>query len=145
MASTTTRNYTTPATTRLSWAPALGVGGAVIAAVGIWVLAVPVLGLHLMVRFGSSAPESVGVDLVVGATAVASLLGWGLLAMLERRTSRALAIWTVAAIAVLLVSKDTRHTFGTTEFELRDIVHRVGAKALEASLAQKKTATTDPA
>lgn len=51
----------------------------------------------------------------------------------------------VRRIARLLVSKDTRHTFGATEFELRDIVHRVGAKALEASLAQKKTATTDPA
>jgi hypothetical protein len=51
----------------------------------------------------------------------------------------------VRRIAVLLVSKDTRHTFGTTEFELRDIVHRVGAKALEASLAQKKMATTGPA
>lgn len=114
MASTTTRKYTTPAMTRLSWAPALGVGGAVIAAVAIWVLAVPVLGLHLMIRFGSSAPESVGVDLVVGASVVASLLGWGLLAILERRTSRALAIWTVVAIAVLLVSLSLPLSAGTT-------------------------------
>jgi hypothetical protein len=51
----------------------------------------------------------------------------------------------VLSMARLLVSKDTRHTFGQTEFQLRDILHRAGAKALEASLSEKKTATTDPA
>jgi hypothetical protein len=51
----------------------------------------------------------------------------------------------VLRMARLLVSKDTRHTFGQTELQLRDILHRAGAKALETSLAQKKTATTDPA
>ena len=44
-------------------------------------------------------------------------------------------------IARLLVAQDGRHAFGRTEFQLRDLVHRIGAKALEASLAQKKTAT----
>ena len=51
----------------------------------------------------------------------------------------------VLRVARLLVSKDTRHTFGQTELQLRDLIHRVGAKALETSLAQKKTATTVPA
>ena len=51
----------------------------------------------------------------------------------------------VLGMARLLVGKDTRHTFGQTEFQLRDIVHRAGAKALEASLSQKKTDTTGPA
>jgi hypothetical protein len=51
----------------------------------------------------------------------------------------------VLSMARLLVSKDTRHTFGQTEFQLRDILHEAGAKALETSLSQKKTATTDPA
>jgi hypothetical protein len=51
----------------------------------------------------------------------------------------------VLRMARLLVSKDTRHTFGTTEFQLRDLVHKAAAKALETSLAQKKTATTAPA
>jgi hypothetical protein len=51
----------------------------------------------------------------------------------------------VLNIARLLVCKDARHTFGRTEFQLRDILHRAGAKALEASLNQKKTATTDRA
>ena len=48
----------------------------------------------------------------------------------------------VLRIARLLVSKDTRHTFGQTELHLRDLLHRAGAKALETFLAQKKTATT---
>jgi len=51
----------------------------------------------------------------------------------------------VLRMARLLVSKDTRHSFGQTEIHLRDILHRAGAKALETSLSQKKTATTGPA
>jgi hypothetical protein len=46
----------------------------------------------------------------------------------------------VLRIARLLVSKDTRHTFGATELQLRDLIHHAGAKALETSLAEKKTA-----
>jgi hypothetical protein len=51
----------------------------------------------------------------------------------------------VLSMARLLVAKDTRHAFGQTELHLRDLIHRAGAKALQASLDQKKTATTDPA
>jgi hypothetical protein len=43
----------------------------------------------------------------------------------------------VLKIARLLVCKDTRHTFGQTEFHLRDLIHRAGAKALELSLRKK--------
>jgi hypothetical protein len=46
----------------------------------------------------------------------------------------------VRRIARLLVSKDTRHTFGQTEFQLRDLIHGAGAKALEISLGQTKPA-----
>jgi hypothetical protein len=45
------------------------------------------------------------------------------------------------ALARLLVSKPDQEIFGATEFEARDIVHRIGAKAFETHLAQKKTAT----
>jgi hypothetical protein len=51
----------------------------------------------------------------------------------------------VLRMARLLVGKDTRHTFGATEIQLRDLLHRAGAKALEIRLAQKKMATTDRA
>jgi hypothetical protein len=49
------------------------------------------------------------------------------------------------ALARLLVSKEDRDLFGDTEFEVRKIVHRIGAKAYETHLAQKKTATKAPA
>ena len=51
----------------------------------------------------------------------------------------------VLQVARLLVSKKTKDTFGQTEFQLRDLLHKIGARALEVSLAQKKTATSAPA
>src|SRR4051794_18955387 len=45
------------------------------------------------------------------------------------------------ALARLLVSKPDRELFGDTEFEVRAIVHGLGAKAYAAHLAGKKTAT----
>jgi hypothetical protein len=60
---------------------------------------------------------------------------------LATRITEAIAA-DVLRVARLLVSKDTRHTFGQTEFQLRDLIHRAGAKALETSLTEKKTATT---
>jgi parvulin-like peptidyl-prolyl isomerase len=46
-------------------------------------------------------------------------------------------------IARLLVSKPDGEIFGETEFQIRDIVLKAGAKALQEQLRQKKTATTD--
>jgi parvulin-like peptidyl-prolyl isomerase len=46
-------------------------------------------------------------------------------------------------IARLLVSKPDCEIFGETEFQIRDIVLKAGAKALQEQLRQKKTATTD--
>lgn len=48
-------------------------------------------------------------------------------------------------LARLLVSKDERHTFGQTEFDVRDILLRSGARAYQTFLAKKKTATAAPA
>ena len=48
-------------------------------------------------------------------------------------------------LAELLATRDDRTTFGATEFAVRDIVLRVGAKALQAALAErKKGGTTGP-
>lgn len=114
MASTTTRDYTTPATTRLGRNRALSVGGAVIAAVAVWIIAVPLVGLPLIVRFGNGAPQSIGIDFVVGASLIGSLVGWGLLALLEGRVSRARTIWTALAVAGLVISLSLPLTAGTT-------------------------------
>jgi hypothetical protein len=59
---------------------------------------------------------------------------------LATRVNEAIAT-DVLRVCRLLVSTDTRHTFGQTELQLRDLVHRAGARALELSLARKKTAT----
>ena len=69
-----------------------------------WILAGPLVGVQLLVRFGSGAPQTVGLGLVLAAGLTAPLLGWALLAFLERRTPRARALWTGTAVAVLLVS-----------------------------------------
>jgi hypothetical protein len=49
-------------------------------------------------------------------------------------------------MAELLASKADGEIFGATEFQVRDAVHRVGARAIEAALdGRKKGATTAPA
>ena len=45
------------------------------------------------------------------------------------------------ALARLLVSKEDHEIFGETEFQARDIMHRIGAEAFAARLTEKKTAT----
>lgn len=101
-------------TSRVGVRRTLSVAGAVIAALAVWVIAVPILGEHLTIRFGAAAPETIGIGLVAGASLLGSLCGWGLLALLERRTSRARAIWTGVAAIVALVSLSLPLTAGTT-------------------------------
>jgi hypothetical protein len=47
----------------------------------------------------------------------------------------------IADLARLLVSKPESELFGQTEFQVRDLVLRVGAKAFQEHLREKKTAT----
>jgi F420-0:gamma-glutamyl ligase len=47
----------------------------------------------------------------------------------------------ILQLARLLVSKPEDQVFGQTEFEVRDLVHHLGATALQTHLAEKKTAT----
>jgi hypothetical protein len=48
-------------------------------------------------------------------------------------------------IARTLAATSDATVFGATEFALRELVHRVAAKALTLHLARKKTATRAPA
>ena len=49
-------------------------------------------------------------------------------------------------VAELLASKEDHQLFGATEFEVRDRVHRIGARALSTALTErKKRATKAPA
>ena len=57
------------------------------------------------------------------------------------QTIRQAADEELLAIARALVSTDESTLFGDTEFQIRELVHRLGAKAYQSFLAQKKTAT----
>ena len=92
----------------------LGVAGATLAAVAVWVIEVPLLGINLRTQFPNSAPLGVSVGAVVVSALAGSLAGWGLLALLERRYARARTIWTRIAIGVLLVSFSAPISAGTT-------------------------------
>jgi hypothetical protein len=46
------------------------------------------------------------------------------------------------ALADLLASKPNHQLLGPTEFEVRDQVHKIGAKAFEAALEERKKGGT---
>jgi uncharacterized protein (DUF305 family) len=48
------------------------------------------------------------------------------------------------AMAATLVASGDTHPFGATEFQMRELAHKIAAKAIEQHLAQKKTATRGP-
>ena len=48
-------------------------------------------------------------------------------------------------IARALVEAEPADLFGATEFKVRELAHRIAAKAYERRLAQKKSATSPPA
>lgn len=48
--------------------------------------------------------------------------------------------------ARLLASKPNRELLGATEFQIRDCMHRIGARGIDAALEErKKRGTRDPA
>ncbi len=51
----------------------------------------------------------------------------------------------VVKLARLLLSRKDSELFGQTEFDVRDLVHLIGAQSYETLLAEKKTATRDRA
>ncbi|MFI7025690.1 DUF6069 family protein [Micromonospora sp. NPDC049900] len=84
---------------------AIGVLAAVLAAVVIWVVAVPLAGVDLMATVASGEPPmEIGVGAVIASSLITSLLGWGLLALLERVTRHGLRIWVIVAVLFTLLS-----------------------------------------
>lgn len=103
---TTTERVQPSAGTARTSARLLAVAGAVAAAVAVWVIAVPVLGVDLQGPAGpdETAPQPVTFVAVVLTSLIASLAGWGFLAVLERFVARARTVWTVVALGFLLLS-----------------------------------------
>jgi Family of unknown function (DUF6069) len=83
---------------------ALAAAGGALAAVAVWIAEVPLAGISLGIRFGSGQAQTVGIGPVIGISLAASLLGWLVLALLDRRSPRSRTVWTGAALAVLAVS-----------------------------------------
>jgi Family of unknown function (DUF6069) len=82
----------------------LGAAGGTLAAACAWLVEVPLLGIHLDFRFGAGHIQTIALGQVIGVTVAASLLGWLLLALLERRTSHTRVLWTTIALASLAAS-----------------------------------------
>jgi hypothetical protein len=80
---------------------ALCAAGGALAAALAWTVEVPLLGIHLNFRFGTGHIQTIAAGQVIGISVAAALLGWLLLALLERRTAHARRIWTTIALAVL--------------------------------------------
>jgi hypothetical protein len=83
---------------------ALCAAGGALAAALAWVVEVPLLGIHLDFRFGTGRIQTIAAGQVIGIALAASLLGWLLLALLERRTPHARTLWTTIALAALAAS-----------------------------------------
>ena len=88
-------------------------GGALAAAL-VWTAEVPVLGIHLNYRFGTGHTQTIAAGQVIGVTVAAALLGWLLLAILERRTPRARRLWITIALVALAASLALPLTAATT-------------------------------
>ncbi len=75
----------------------LGTVGGALAALAVWALADPVLGVEL-------AAMQVGPGAVAASSLVSALGGWGLLVVLERTVARPRTVWTRTAAAVAVLS-----------------------------------------
>lgn len=92
---------TTGARTRIR---ALAVAGAVAAALAAFTIATALLGDLRQPGFGNAAPQPLTAGAVVVTAALAGLLGWALLALLQRRTTNPRRAWRIVAPLALLVS-----------------------------------------
>jgi Family of unknown function (DUF6069) len=95
-------------------ARALCAAGGALAAALAWIVEVPLLGIHLNFRFGTGHIQTIAIGQVIGVTVAASLFGWLLLALLERRTPHARLLWTTIALAALAASLALPLTVATT-------------------------------
>jgi len=83
----------------------LAVAGAALAALAVWLVVEPILGVELRApATGGNTGMDVGPAIVAIMALAASLAGWALLAVLERATSRAGTVWLAVALVVLAVS-----------------------------------------
>jgi predicted permease len=110
-------------------ARALCAAGGALAAALAWTVEVPLLGIHLNVRFGpghmqtgAGHIQTITIAQVIGVAVAASLFGWLLLALLERRTPRARVLWTTVALVALAASLALPLAFATTTSAIAGLI-----------------------
>lgn len=77
--------------------------GAVVAALVVWVIAVPILGIDLTVLMAGQS-QTVGVLSIVIVAALAALAAWGVLAILERAARRPGRVFLIIALVFGVLS-----------------------------------------
>ncbi|MFE4229205.1 DUF6069 family protein [Arthrobacter sp. NPDC056886] len=85
-----------------------------LAALFIWVIAVPVLGIALVVEFPGTPPQTVSPVSVAAAPLVAGLFAWALLGVSRHFLRSGVSVWRVLAAAVLVLSLYGPIVGGTT-------------------------------
>lgn len=81
----------------------IAVVAAAVAAVVVWVVADPVLGVDVAAD-ANGTKTAVELPSVIGSSLVIGLVGWGFLAVLEKVTGKARTVWTAIAVVVFLLS-----------------------------------------
>ncbi|CAL9443524.1 hypothetical protein SUDANB171_02283 [Streptomyces sp. enrichment culture] len=96
----------TPAAARTGpWKPrALAVAAAGLSTALIWIIANAGGAALAVLPSDGGDPLTITWPRSIALGALGAALGWGLLAILERRTARALRIWTIVALSVLAAS-----------------------------------------
>jgi len=123
-------------------ARALGAAGGALAAALAWTVEVPLLGIHLNFRFGTGHIQTIAAGQVIGVTVAAALLGWLLLALLERRTPHARLLWTTIALAALAASLALPAAVATTTSAVAGLIAMhltVGAAVIPAMAHTART------
>jgi hypothetical protein len=85
-------------------ARALCAAGGALAAALTWLVEVHLLGIRLNFRFGTGHIQAIAAGQAIAVAAAASLLGWLLLTLLERRTPHAGLLWMTIALAAVAAS-----------------------------------------
>ena len=84
---------------------ALGVAAAMTAALIVWLIAHPLLGVDMKISMsGGTQTLRIGWLSVLIFSGASSLVAWGLVTILERFTPNARAVWTRIAAVTLLLS-----------------------------------------
>jgi hypothetical protein len=118
-----------------------------VAALLIWVVAVPILDIRLNFTDPAGAEQTIGPGALIFFSFGPALAGWAFIAILEWLASRwAKLIWTIAAVALLLLSMLPLFSVSVSAAVTLAIMHlAVGAVIIWIMRSTSPTAAPAPA